>query len=90
MRHLLLGLFLLTVACTQTTGVMPAGDDLLITVETDPYTGALSGAQRRALEQASAYCAERRGVPDVSRVNSQPGQIGGFSAFTVLFRCRPV
>lgn len=85
MRYLLLCVAL--AGCVSNTGAVPLGNgEYMVTVETDVLTGGVAGAQRRAVEAATAQCGARTVVPgDVAVTPQRPATS---AAFTMRFHCR--
>jgi hypothetical protein len=83
-------LFTVLMACTNTTGVLPAGPGTFsVTDEYSTMRGGEIAAKREAYEEAADFCANKSG--DLLPVKSEPKEVRGQDStmFTLTFQCVP-
>jgi hypothetical protein len=87
-RLVVLSFFLGVVACSQTTGVLPAGPDTYTVAEhRAPILGGASEAQRVALTEANDYCEQQGRKFFPLHMAEQPTVQAGGPGYSVTFRC---
>jgi hypothetical protein len=77
-------------ACASSTGILPAGPDTYtISEKVAPIRGGGTEAQRVALTEASAFCAEkgRQFVPNMMDQSGNLANPYGPTGYSVTFRC---
>jgi hypothetical protein len=76
--------------CASSTGILPAGPDTYtISEKVAPIRGGGDAAEREALTQANAYCAQqgRQFVPNNMGQSGALTNPYGPTGYTVTFRC---
>jgi hypothetical protein len=88
MRHLLIFGGLALAGCVSNTGAVPLGNgEFMVTVENDFMTDGVAGAQRRAVQTATAQCAEQGMQMVPGDINAAPQRPYTASMFMLRFRC---
>ena len=79
----------LLVGCMASTGILPAGPNTYsLKQSVAPIAGGGMEAQRRALEEANAYCrSQGREMMPVESRGADPRGIYGEVSFNITFRC---
>jgi hypothetical protein len=76
---------LLAAACVRSTGIIPAGPDTYLVTDIAPLRGGWASAQKPALNEANAFCAQQ----DKVFVPVEMGTDKGETNYSVAFRCLP-
>lgn len=90
LKHALLALPAIALAgCAVLANVQPIGDGMFMTaVHSNDVNGRVADEKAKAMDQASAYCAERHATLDVTRVVAAPPAPGQPPSAEVDFRCK--
>ena len=90
LKHALLALPAIALAgCAVLANVQPIGDGMFMTaVHSNDVNGRLADEKAKAMDQASAYCADRHATLDVTRVVAAPPAPGQPPSAEVDFRCK--
>jgi hypothetical protein len=89
-RHLWISFMAVLAGCASSTGILPAGpDSYTISEKVAPIRGGGTEAQRNALTEANAFCAEkgRQFVPNMMDQSGSLTNPYGPTGYSVTFRC---